>query len=118
MSEFNDRVENFFKTYQDRGMKKWQGFFLSDHTQELEKVHRMENNVEYRRPGQQLDEISNVLFISFAQKRPVNIQLKSVNINGSFLPSIVAIVDGAQEESIIVDGHEIKLEEISSVEFL
>ncbi|KRN10379.1 hypothetical protein [Liquorilactobacillus mali] len=31
-------AEYFFKNfYQDRGMRKWQGFFLSDHTQALKK---------------------------------------------------------------------------------
>ena len=29
--EFDERVTNFFKNYHDRGMKKWSGFFLSDH---------------------------------------------------------------------------------------
>ena len=29
---FDQKVENFFKNYQDRGMKKWSGFFLSDHS--------------------------------------------------------------------------------------
>lgn len=30
--EFEQILENFFKTYQDWGMKKWQGLMLSDHT--------------------------------------------------------------------------------------
>ena len=30
-NNFNDIVNNFFKNCQDRGMKKWQGFMLSDH---------------------------------------------------------------------------------------
>lgn len=29
-NNFNDTVNNFFKNYQDRGMKKWQGFMLRD----------------------------------------------------------------------------------------
>ena len=38
MSEaFDKKVTEFFRTYQDRGMKKWQGFFLSDHTSTLRK---------------------------------------------------------------------------------
>ncbi len=34
-SEFDKRVEEFFRTYQDRGMKKWAGFYLSDHTTKI-----------------------------------------------------------------------------------
>ena len=38
MSEaFDKKVTEFFRTYQDRGMEKWQGFFLSDHTSTLRK---------------------------------------------------------------------------------
>ncbi|WP_289978555.1 hypothetical protein [Lactobacillus sp. UCMA15818] len=34
-------AEYFFKNfYQDRGMRKWQGSFLSDHTQALKKQHK------------------------------------------------------------------------------
>ena len=34
-SEFDKIVEEFFRTYQDRGMKKWAGFYLSDHTAKI-----------------------------------------------------------------------------------
>lgn len=35
-------AEDFFKNYyQDRGMLKWQGFFLSDHTAALSKKERL-----------------------------------------------------------------------------
>ncbi|MFT8882891.1 MAG: hypothetical protein ABF991_05625 [Liquorilactobacillus hordei] len=35
----DDFAEYFFRNfYQDRGMRKWQGFFLSDHTQALKKL--------------------------------------------------------------------------------
>ncbi|AEG40879.1 hypothetical protein GCM10008918_12840 [Lactobacillus kefiranofaciens subsp. kefiranofaciens] len=34
-SPFDQRIEEFFRNYQDRGMKKWVGFFLSDHTAKI-----------------------------------------------------------------------------------
>lgn len=37
-SDFDKKVTEFFRTYQDRGMKKWQGFFLSDHTLAIKKI--------------------------------------------------------------------------------
>lgn len=33
-------VTQFLNQYQDRGMMKWQGFYLSDHTASLNKVNR------------------------------------------------------------------------------
>lgn len=41
--EFDQRVTDFFAHYQDRGMKKWAGFFLSDHTAMINKETRQKS---------------------------------------------------------------------------
>ena len=41
--EFDQRVTDFFAHYQDRGMKKWVGFFLSDHTAMINKETRQKS---------------------------------------------------------------------------
>ena len=38
--EFDKRLDDFFRTYQDRGMKKWQGFMLSDFTSKVSKIDK------------------------------------------------------------------------------
>lgn len=41
--EANQVAERFFKyDYHDRGIKKWGGFFLSEHTAELKKFEKKE----------------------------------------------------------------------------
>lgn len=35
--KFDEVIDTFFKNYQDRGMKKWSGFFLSDHVAAINK---------------------------------------------------------------------------------
>lgn len=44
-SEFDKRVEEFFRTYQDQGMKKWAGFYLSDHTAKINQEQRRRDTV-------------------------------------------------------------------------
>lgn len=39
----DQRVTDFFAHYQDRGMKKWAGFFLSDHTAMINKETRQKS---------------------------------------------------------------------------
>lgn len=43
-------VDNFFEqSYQDRGMLKWQGFYLSDYTAALNKERaKRDKKIEYR----------------------------------------------------------------------
>lgn len=48
-SEFDKRVEEFFRTYQDRGMKKWAGFYLSDHTAKINQEQRRRDKVYEKR---------------------------------------------------------------------
>ncbi|RGW83703.1 hypothetical protein [Lactobacillus amylovorus] len=44
-SDLDKRVEEFFRTYQDRGMKKWAGFYLSDYTAKINKDKKRRNTV-------------------------------------------------------------------------
>ncbi|MDF4028935.1 hypothetical protein [Lactobacillus delbrueckii] len=48
--EFDQRVTDFFAHYQDRGMKKWAGFFLSDHTAMINKETRQKRLRTKKKP--------------------------------------------------------------------
>jgi hypothetical protein len=47
---FDKEVDDFFKNYQDRGMKKWSGFFLSDHTVQINKSNIARNTIYHKKP--------------------------------------------------------------------
>lgn len=48
-AEANQVAEQFFKyDYHDRGIKKWGGFFLSEHTAELKKQAAAERQGKYK----------------------------------------------------------------------
>lgn len=48
-AEANEVADQFFKYYyHDRGIKKWGGFFLSEHTAELKKQTAAERRGEYK----------------------------------------------------------------------
>lgn len=59
--DFDDKVLEFFKKYQDRGMMKWQGMMLSDHTAALNK-ERQRSKIEYKKKiTQDIATISEIL---------------------------------------------------------
>lgn len=59
-------VNDFFKyDYYDRGMMKWAGFYLSDHTTELKKEQTLSHNKDQQTIGKQQaeDKIGGLEFL-------------------------------------------------------
>lgn len=118
MSDFDVIVDNFFKNYHDRGMKKWMGFYLSDHTQKIEKKDALDRSVEIKRESESLEEISAKLLEAFGQHLPINVQLKELDFNGQMKPSLTGFVAGYQNSEIMIENQRIDLDEINSIEIL
>lgn len=119
MSSFNDKVEDFFKHYQDRGMKKWSGFFLSDHSLKINKSNAQRSTVYPKKSEMTQIEVSTTLLQAFSNHYSVSIQLKNIDDNGNFSADIVGFVEGYQDnDTIIVSGQKVNLEEINHVEVM
>lgn len=56
--KFDKRLDDFFRTYQDRGMKKWQGFMLSDYTSTVSKIDKKRAQVYEKKKPMSLELIS------------------------------------------------------------
>ena len=114
--EFDKRLDDFFRTYQDRGMKKWQGFMLSDYTSTVSKIDKKRAQVYEKKKTMSLESISEILMIAYANHRSVSVQLKQVDIDDEFLPNIVGTVEGYQVDHVVIAGEWIELENINHVE--
>lgn len=115
-NNFNDTVNNFFKNYQDRGMKKWQGFMLSDHIVALNKDK--ENNAkEYSEKFSMSEaDISQVLLQAFANNKLVSVQLKEKTLDKKIQPDIVGLVKGYKGDKIIIGDTEVELSNINNIQ--
>ncbi|WP_437696745.1 hypothetical protein ACSOCI_12330 (plasmid) [Levilactobacillus brevis] len=90
----------FFKNdYHDRGMLKWQGFFLSDHTSAIKK--EAAQDIPVLRPEMNQSEIGRILNDSWESCTKVSIQLNQVNGN-AFPVEINGYVKGYQEDKICI----------------
>lgn len=68
----------YIKNYHDRGMKKWSGLFLSDHTLRINKDNQKRQTVYYSKKPMTQYEIRKSLMKSFAEHRQVAVQIKEV----------------------------------------
>lgn len=115
-NDFNDKVNNFFKNYQDRGMKKWQGFMLSDHIAALNKDKENNAKVYTEKETMSEVEISQVLLQAFANNKVVAVQLKEKTLDKKIQPDIVGLVKGYDGDKIVIGDNEIELGDINNIQ--
>lgn len=104
----DDLVQRFFeRDYRDRGIIKWQGYYLSDHTAALKKQAKQEA-IKYPAKAQQtMEEMSATLSEAFANGKSVSIQLNNRNENGEFSPDLKGKVIGYEDDSVYLEGDEV-----------
>lgn len=113
-------VNNFFEhDYHDRGMMKWQGFYLSDHTAALHKQMAKKQRHYQPKSQQTLATITNILALAYQRHRLIKLQLNQVDINDSQIPDFTAHVLGYHANRIVLDHQQlILLDDIRHVELL
>lgn len=100
--EPDDQVaDQFFdRDYHDRGMLKWGGFYLSDHTSALAKMHAAEQ-IEPTRPQQDEAAISDDLASAWRYKKAVHLQLNVFSTNQT-ITLADGWVAGVNEDQIVL----------------
>lgn len=103
-----DVVNYFFEhDYRDRGMLKWQGFYLSDHTAALNHQRDQQQRVYQRQPQQTLPTISKLLADAYQRHRQVTLQLNEVDLNGRQLPDSQTYIYGYHDDRIVIDDQKL-----------
>ena len=115
-NNFNDTVNNFFKNYQDRGMKKWQGFMLSDHIATLNRDKEEKTKVYFEKDNMPEAEVSQVLLQAYANNKVVSVQLKEKTLDKKIQPDIVGLVKGYDGDKIVIGDNEIELGDINNIQ--
>ncbi|EGP4930070.1 TPA: hypothetical protein QFP15_001442 [Enterococcus faecium] len=103
--------------YNDRGRLKWAGFYLSDHTEEIdsEKEQRAKQNLA--KEQMTTEEISEVLNVAVIKNRPLCIQKEERNAEGYYPDDIVGKILGSDELGIYIGKNKIHYDEIRHIEF-
>ncbi|MGK4144946.1 hypothetical protein AB0X56_06755 [Weissella paramesenteroides] len=102
------RAERFFRNdYHDRGMVKWQGYFLSDHTEDVGKYSKKQAIDRNRQDQVEMSQeaISQYLLKAFDQRFPVTIQLRNHTAGGLTSPFYHGKVMGFQEDNVVLSDN-------------
>lgn len=96
--------DQFIHSFQDRGMMKWGGFYLSDHTRVIEKSSKQRAEKERRFLRERMDfkTISQRLFDAFSNHKEVQIQLAEESEEHGIYATILGFVEGYDETGILV----------------
>ncbi|KRN74783.1 hypothetical protein IV73_GL001059 [Weissella kandleri] len=113
-----ERAKTFFeKEYKERGMVKWQGYYLSDHTENVSEYTNQRREKMHQRlmPKMTLEAISSVLFTAYVNYKAVNIQENAI-LNG-LAPAIVSgMVKGYDENNVYIGDAKFDMTDINWVQ--
>lgn len=88
------------QNYQDRGMIKWIGFYLSDHTALLNKDNQQRHKENPQKPQLTLEEISSLLQQSYTMNKRIALQLEELDNERNYYDDLVGRVIGQKEQTI------------------
>ena len=113
-------VTQFLNQYQDRGMMKWQGFYLSDHTASLNKVDREDEIKLNRRHSEQmaLNEIESCLSQALEKSQVVRVERSLQDQNGYVAPFIEGKIEGYYQDKLMIGGVFIAINEINAISLM
>ena len=104
--------------YQDRGMKKWRGFFLSEHTTEQEKIQTGLTHSNSPKPQMTEQEIGEVLQVARLKNKSVAIQIEAIDNEGNYYDDIIGPLKGADSLGIYVGNEKIHYDEMRHIELV
>lgn len=110
-----DLSDPYFREYEDRGIMKWRGLFLSEHTAELDKKEKADEEV-LRLTQQSREEIEHYLERSLKHNKLLSIQLNTLDDLGRTKPDIIGVFRGFVDlDTLLISDEYISLEDIRHV---
>lgn len=103
----------YVRGYDDRGMAKWMGFYLSEHTSEMEKDNTVRNKVWHRKESMSDFEIGAILDTAFKNHSQVVIQTAELNDEGSAFEDVVGVVEGHNGNTLYVSNDDLGVQLIA-----
>lgn len=118
MTEYDpDLVTRFLHEYQDRGMMKWNGFYLSDHTSKFNKMAKSDQKNRERSHSEQMEntEINAVINQAIVKKLAIVIELNSRTLDNEIPEFIEGKITGFLGNELFIGQEGVALDEIYSI---
>lgn len=111
-------INQFLKyDYHDRGMLKWQGFYLSDHTSARTKKLNEETRKQKLTHDIKMNDtkIAEVINLAILKSIPVTVDLTNKNLDDTLLEPIQGLINGWYEDNIIINHITVKINDIHTI---
>lgn len=102
--------------YQDRGMLKWIGFYLSDQTAAIQKDVAERSKVNPQKEEMNGEDIERILNEARIKNVPVAVQLNNLNVEAQYYDDIIGMIRGYDALGIYIDSKKVLYDEIRNVE--
>lgn len=104
--------------YRDRGIKKWAGFYLSEHTATQEKETNEKKKFNPQKKQMDSQKIASLVNESILKNKSVAIQIEAVDQNGHYKDDVVGLIVGGDELGIYVKDTKVDFDEIRNIQFV
>jgi len=98
--------------YQDRGMAKWGGFYLSEHSAEISKDNKQRNKINIQKERMTTEEIDQVLSEARLKTEMISIQKEIVDQDNNYMDDITGFISGYDELGIWLGEEKVHYDEI------
>ena len=96
-------------------MVKWAGFYLSEHTDLMNKDDKNRRISPSQKPQMELDEINRIMEEARLKDKSVCIQIEARDLNGNYYPDVIGKIKGFDELGIYIEETKIGYDEIRHV---
>lgn len=110
-------VTSFLHEYHDRGMMKWNGFYLSDHTTKINRLKKQQQEIESRKHSIQMSqaEIYQVINKAIVKQLRVIVELNTRDLDNHLSEKIVGPINGYYRDRLLIDDKLVSLEDIFAI---
>lgn len=105
--DFSALITNYFQNdYRERGIKKWQGFFLSDHTSALKRFDADNNFDEVPMKQMATNDILRVSMHALANWQFVVMQLNTTTYEHDTQKNITGLIASIDDRAVYIENNE------------
>lgn len=116
INNFDRLVENYFKNdYRERGVIKWQGFLLSDHTNALKKNEIDNHFEEIKFPLMTVKKIKDIVTQAMSSYEMVVVQLNVTDTEHKAPKNITGFIDGYDNTNIYINNKSYDIQFIKGI---
>ncbi|MBC9808762.1 hypothetical protein [Carnobacterium maltaromaticum] len=109
LNKFNER-------YVDRGVVKWMGMFLSEHTASIQTDKKKRSFIVEKKEQMNETDIYSILNEAITNNSMVIIQVEEINTDGNYQEDLIGWIEGYEDSYIYLSGNKIVLESIRNIQ--